>query len=78
MNSFTEYSKNYSKIPSSSWNYYKDEPSDPITNSKYLKFNTTITLSTTNNNDQKEIEIAVTLKYFSHFWRTLKRPLTVK
>ena len=78
MYSFIEYNKNFSKTPSSLWNYYRDEPSDPITNSKYLKFNTTITLSTTNNNDQKEIEIAVPLKYFSHFWRTLKRSLTVK
>ena len=78
MYSFIEYNKNFSKTPSSLWNYYRDEPSDPITNSKYLKFNTAITLSITNNNDQKEIEIAVPLKYFSHFWRTLKRTLTVK
>ena len=78
MNSFIEYSKKYSKTPSSLWNYYRDEPSDPITNSKYLKFNTTIMLSTTNNNDQKEIEIAAPSKHLNHFWRTLKIPLTVK
>ena len=73
MNSLIENSKTYSKTPGSSWNYYRDEPKDPTTNSKPFTFKTSITLSTPN--DKKEIKIAVPLKYLSNFWRTLKRPL---
>ena len=66
MHSLIEYSKIYSKISGSLWNYYRDEPSDPITHLE-------LSLSTPNDNDKKEIEITVTLKYLNDFWRTFKK-----
>ena len=45
-NSF-EYSKNYRKTTGSLWNYYRDEPSDPLSsNSESFKYKTSITGNT--------------------------------
>ena len=39
-----EYSKNYRKTAGSLWNYYRDEPSNPLpSNSEYFKYKTRIT-----------------------------------
>ena len=39
-----EYSKNYRKTTGSLWNYYRDEPSDPLSsNSESFKYKTSIT-----------------------------------
>ena len=48
-----EYSKNYRKTTgSSSWNYYRDEPSNPLySNSESLKYKTNIIGKTPEDND---------------------------
>ena len=67
-----EYSKIYSKTSSGLWNYYRDEPSDLIADSESFRFKTSITGSTPNNNEEKEIENAAPLKYLSNFWKSFK------
>ena len=43
MYNLVEYSKNYRKTTGSLWNYYRDEPSDPLSsNSKSFKYKTNI------------------------------------
>ena len=50
-----EHSKNYKKTTDSLWNYYRDEPSNPLSsNSGSLKYKTRITESTNNIGDSKE------------------------
>ena len=61
MYNLLQYSKNYRKTTGSLWNYYRDKPNDPITNSGSF--------------DTKETKIVVPLKYLSNFWRTLDMPL---
>ena len=82
-----EYSKNYRKTRGSLWNYYRDEPSDPLSsNSESFKYKTSITGNTYNVGageagydadkvGKNETEIFVPLKYLSNFWRTLNIPL---
>ena len=82
-----EYSKNYSKTTESLWNYYRDEPSDPLSSSpESFKYKTSITWNTYNVGDgeagydadkvgRNETEIVVPLKYLSNFWRALNTPL---
>ena len=49
MNNLLEYSKNYRKTTGSLWNYYRDEPSNPLSsNSKSFKYKTSITGNTYN------------------------------
>ena len=85
-----EYSKNYSKTSGSLWNYYRDElpdetnddngPNKNVINSESFKYNTTITGSTYNVDDDhvinydpdmsgkiKDAEIVVPLKYLGNF-----------
>ena len=68
------YRKNYKKAIDSMWNYYRDEPIDPITDSESFKYKTSITgnhlLIVT------EIEFAVPLKNLSSFWKTLVMSLS--
>ena len=88
MYNLIECSKNYRKTTDSFWNYYRDEPSnpptdnynaDPITNSASFKYKNSITGKTPNNNsvnnNKKNVEIVVPLKYLSNFWRTVDMPL---
>ena len=62
MYNLLEYNKNYAKTTWSLWNYYKDEPNnplcnnynaDPITNSVSFKYKTGITGKTSNINLKK-------------------------
>ena len=47
-----EYSKNYRKTKGSLWNYYGDEPSNPLSsNSESFKYKTSIVGKTPKNND---------------------------
>ena len=47
-----EYSKNYRKTTDSLWNYYRDEPRDPLSsNSESFKYKTSIPGKTPENND---------------------------
>ena len=59
MYNLLEYSKNYRKTTGSLWNYYRDESNnppvadyneDPITNSEYFKYKSSITGKTSNAN----------------------------
>ena len=87
MYNLLEYSKNYRKTTGSLWNYYRDEPSNPLSsNSESFKYKTSITGNTYNVGDgeagynadkvgKKETEIVVPLKHLNNFWRTLNIPL---
>ena len=47
-----EYSKKYEKTTGSLWNYYRDEPSDPLSsNSESFKYKASITGNTCNVED---------------------------
>ena len=68
------------------WNYYRDEPSDPLSsNSESSKCKTSITGNTYNVADgedgydadkagKNETEVVIPLKHLSNFWRTLNIP----
>ena len=70
-----DYSDNYAKTSASLWQYFRDEPDDNIEDSESFKFKVKITGKTPNNNNVKDVEIMVPLKYLSNFWRTLEIPL---
>ena len=79
---FLEYNTNYRKTTGSLQNYYRDEPSDPLSSdSESFKYKTSITGSTYDGDEdankfgKSESEIVVPLKHFSDFWRTLNIPL---
>ena len=86
MYNLLEYSKNYRKTTGSLWNYYRDEPSNPLSyNSEFFKYRTIITGNTYNLGagdagydlrkvGQNETEIVLPLKHLSNFWRTLDMP----
>ena len=87
MYNLLEYSKNYRKSTESLWNYYRDEPSNPLSsNSESFKYKTSITGNTYNIGDgeegydankvgKNETEVVIPLKHLSNFWRTLNIPL---
>ena len=87
MYNLLEYSKNYKKTTGSLWNYYRDEPSNPLSsNSESFKFKTIIRENTynigtgepgydVNKVGKKETKIVVPLKRLRNFWRTLNIPL---
>ena len=82
-----EYSKNYRKTTGSLWNYYRDEPSNPLSsNSESFKYKTSITGNTynigvgeagydANKVGKNETEVVISLKHLSNFWRSLNIPL---
>ena len=79
MYNLLEYSKNYKKTTGSLWNYYRDEPSDPLSsNSESFKYKTSITGNTynlgvgdagydANKVGKNKTEIAIPLKHLSNF-----------
>ena len=83
MYNLLEYSKNYRKTTGSLWNYYRDEPSNPLSsNSESFKYKTSITGNTYNIGDgeegydankvgKNETEVVIPLKHLSNFWRSL-------
>ena len=83
MYNFTEYSKNYSKTSESLWNNYRDEPNSGavgninyfIKDSKSFDYKISITGKSEGSNTEKEVEIAIPLKYLNNFWRALDIPL---
>ena len=78
MYNLIEYSDNYAKTTGSLWQYFRDEPvddDDDIEDSKSFKYKTKITGKTPNDDNEKDVEIMVPLKYLSNFWRTLEMPL---
>ena len=90
MYNLLEYSKNYKKTTCSLWNYYRDQPSNPLsTYSESFKYKTSITGNTYNVDDdddddddydankvgKKETEVVIPRKYLSNFQRSLNIPL---
>ena len=82
-----QYSKNYRKRTGSLWNYYRDEPSNPLSsNSISFKYKTSITGNNYNVGDgeegynankvcKNETEVVIPLKHLSNIWRSLNIPL---
>ena len=72
-----EYSKNYRKTTGSLWNYYRDEPSNPLSsNSESFKYKTNIVGKTPEDNDSlTNAKVVIPLKHLSNFWRSLNIPL---
>ena len=77
---FIEYSKNYLQTSGSVWQYYRDEPSLDYNGniaeftlvnykSKLFKYKK---MTMASDNDRKNVEIKVPLKYLSSFCRTLE------
>ena len=88
MHKLLEYSKNYRKTTGGLWNYYRDEPSNPLSSgSKSFKYKTSFTSITGNTYNfgdgeagydkvgKNETEVVVPLKHLSNFWRNLNIPL---
>ena len=69
MYNLIEYSDNYAKTTGSLWQYFRDEPVDDgdIEDSKSFKSKTKITGKTLNDDNEKDVEIMVPLKYLSNF-----------
>ena len=72
-----EYSKNYKKTTGNLWNYYRDQPGNPLsTNTEYFQYKTSIVGKIPPNNDSlTDGEVVIPLKYLSNFWRSLDIPL---
>ena len=62
-----EYSDNYAKTTGRFWQYFRDKPDDDIENSESFKSKIKITGKTPNNDNEKNVEIMVPLKYLSNF-----------
>ena len=83
MYNLLESSKNYSKTTGSLWNYYRDEPSNPLSsNSESFKYKTSITENTcnvgggeddydVNESVKNETEVVNPLKHLNNFWMAL-------
>ena len=75
MYNLIEYSDNYAKTSGSLWQYFRDEPDDNLEDSESFKSKIKITRKTPDDDNEKNVEIIVSLKYLSNFWRTLEMPL---
>ena len=73
MYNLLEYSKNYRKTTGSLWNYYRDEPSNPLSsNSESFKYKASILGKTPRNNDSlTNAKVVIPLKHLSSFWKRL-------
>ena len=70
--SLIEYSDNYTKTSGSLWQYYRDEPNDNLADSESFKSKMKTTGKTPAAGNEKDIQIAVPLKYLSNFWQNLE------
>ena len=70
-----EYSDNYAKTSGSLWQYFRDEPDDNLADSESFKSKIEITGEAPKNDNEKDVEIMVPLKYVSNFWKTLQTSL---
>ena len=82
MYNLLEYSKNYKKTTGSLWNYYRDEPSDPLsTNSESFKYKTGIVGNTYDVDltiiDDRDNPVP-NPDYDANFWRGLDILLRLK
>ena len=73
MYNLLEYSKDYRKTTRSLCNYYRDEPSNPLSsNSGFFKNKTSIVVKTPEDNDSlTNAKVVIPLEYLSNFWRNL-------
>ena len=69
--------KTTKKTTGSLWNYYRDEPKNPLSsNSESFKYTTSIVGKTPENNDSlTNAKLVIPLKYLSNFWSSLDIPL---
>ena len=74
MYNLIEYSENYSKTSGTLYQYARDVPANPITDSTSFTEKSSV-LGNTAADGTKQVEIVVPLKYLSNFWRTLEMPL---
>ena len=72
MHNLIEYSDNYAKTSGSLWQYFRDEPDDDIEDSESFKPKIKITGKFPDDDNEKDVEIMVPLKYLINFWRTLE------
>ena len=70
-----EHSDNYVKTTGSLWQYFRDEPDDNIEDSESFKSKIKKTGKTPNDDNEKDVEIMVPLKYLNNFPKTLEMPL---
>ena len=63
MYNLTEHNDIYSKTSGSFWQYYKDDPNDNLENSEPFKYKVKITGKTPVDDNRKDVEIIVLLKY---------------
>ena len=78
MYNLTEYSDNYSKASGSIQRvrqYFRDKPNDTLIDYESFKSKVKITEKNPDYVYTKGAEIAVSLKYLSNLWRTVKKPL---
>ena len=87
MYNLLENSKNYRETTGSLFNYYRDEPNSgtkrdgantinhSIKDSDSFNYKTSLTGKLEGNNTEKDVEIAIPLKYLSNFWRNLDMSL---
>ena len=62
MYNLLEYSKNYKKTTGSLWNYYRDEPNNPLSsNLESFKYKTSITRNTYNVGVGEEVYMQIKL-----------------
>ena len=66
MSNLIEDRTDYAKTSGSLWQYYRDEPNDNLEYSESFKSKIKITGKTPNNDNEKEVEIMVPLKYLSN------------
>ena len=67
MYNLIEYSDNYPKTSGSLRQHFRDEPDDNLANYESFKSKIKITGKTSNNDNEKDAEIMVPLKYLSNF-----------
>ena len=77
MYNLLEYSKNYRKTTRSLWNYYRDEPSTPLSSySESFKYKTNIVRKSPENNDSlTNAKVFIPIKHLSGYWSALNIPL---
>ena len=75
MYNLIQYSDNYAKTTGSLCQYFRDEPNDNLAHSESFNSKIKIKGKTPNDDNEKDVEIMVPLKYLSYFWRTLEMPL---
>ena len=80
MYNLIEYSDNYSDTSGSLWNFKRDEITNNANvtnddNAPSFKYKANLIANTESDGTKKGVKIAVRLKYFSNFWRSLEMPL---